>query len=104
METLLYGVRYGARRLARSPGFTLIAVATLALGIGANTAIFSVTNAVLLRPLPFKDQSRLVCVWERDLRTDRPRSSVSPVSFAAFRDEAGAVAGLGPSCDLMCER
>src|SRR3989442_2288564 len=84
MDTILHDVRYGARRLAKSPGFTLIAVAALALGIGANTAIFSVTNAVLLQPLPFRDQASLVWVWERDLRTDRPRSSVSPVSLTAF--------------------
>jgi putative ABC transport system permease protein len=101
MDTILHDVRYGARRLAKSPGFTLIAVAALALGIGANTAIFSVTNAVLLQPLPFKDQARLVWVWERDLRTDRPRSAVSPVSFTAFRDETGVFEGIGSSYDQM---
>jgi putative ABC transport system permease protein len=101
MDTILHDVRYGARRLARSPGFTLIAVAALALGIGANTAIFSVTNAVLLQPLPFREQARLVWVWERDLRTDRPRSSVSPVSLTAFRDETGVFEGIGSSYDEM---
>src|SRR6266536_3411156 len=101
MDTIQHDVRYGARRLAKSPGFTLIAVAALALGIGANTAIFSVTNAVLLQPLPFRDQASLVWVWERDLRTDRPRSSVSPVSLTAFRDETGVFEGIGSSYDEM---
>jgi putative ABC transport system permease protein len=65
METLFKDIRYGFRSLIRHSGFTAIAIITLALGIGANTAIFSVVNGVLLRPLPFKDPERLVLVWNR---------------------------------------
>jgi len=66
LETLFHDLRYGWRTLRATPGFTIVAVLTLALGIGANTAIFSVINAVLLSPLPFRDQDRLVQLWETE--------------------------------------
>src|SRR5437879_2278245 len=62
IENLVQDVRYGARKLRKNPGFTAVAVLTLAIGIGANTAIFSVINPILLRPLPFRDPERLVWI------------------------------------------
>jgi len=98
---LVQDVRHAVRQLARNPGFTATAALALALGIGANTAIFSAVNAVLLRPLPFRDQRSLVWIWERDLRSDDPRNPVSPVSFAAFREEKSVFDGIGASRDQM---
>jgi putative ABC transport system permease protein len=79
METLLKDLRFGLRSLLKNPGFTAVAALALALGIGANTAVFSVVNAVLLRPLPFDKPDQLVMIWETNRARNLERSQVSPV-------------------------
>ena len=82
-DEVIQDLRFGLRMLRNNPGFTLVAALTLALGIGANTAIFSVIHAVLLRPLPFADQERLVVAWKRDTVAYNP---LLEMSFAEFKD------------------
>ncbi len=79
--------RYALRQLAKSPGFTAVAVLTLALGIGANTAVFSLINALLVRPLPYQQPSRLVLIWERFATMGLERIPVSPAEYLDMEKE-----------------
>ncbi|MFN2596640.1 MAG: ABC transporter permease, partial [Pyrinomonadaceae bacterium] len=97
METLLQDVRYNFRLMLKRPGFTAAVVLTLALGIGANTAIFSVVNAVLLRPLPYGEPDRLLTVWETMPGNDR--RYVAPGNFADWRAQAQSFAQLAAYAD-----
>jgi putative ABC transport system permease protein len=95
VESVLLDARFALRTLVRSPSFTAVSITTLALGIGANSAIFSVVNSVLLRPLPYPDPDRLVTVWTQFLRDNRPQFAVSPAEYLDYRSETDAFAEIG---------
>ena len=92
--SILRDLRYAARTLARNPGFACVSVLALALGIGANTAIFTVVNSVLLQPLRFEKPEQLVVVRERNLKAGFPEFSLSPGNYAGFRDENHSFSGI----------
>ncbi len=94
MHTLLQDLRYGARMLAKKPGFTAIAVLTLALGIGANTAIFSVVNAVLLRSFPYQEPDRVMMVWEKRVRENKNDNVVAPADFTDWKARQQVFEGM----------
>jgi len=91
---LTQDIRYALRVLAKNPAFTIIAVIALALGIGANSAIFSVVDAVLLRPLPFKHPEQLVMVWENAAHLGFPRNTPSPANFLDWQKQAQSFTGM----------
>jgi putative ABC transport system permease protein len=93
MSKLIQDIRYAARTMMKTPGFTIVAVLALALGIGANTAIFSVVNAVLLRPLPYKDPDKLVHVHR--MQPPIERGPISRPDFFEWRDKQEVFAGIG---------
>src|SRR5436853_3044795 len=98
MTTLWQDLRYSARLLLRNKAFTAVALLALALGIGANSAIFSVVNAVLFRPLPYRDPNRLVMIWENHQQKGGPeREWASPADLKDWREQPQSfekVAGL----------
>src|SRR5262249_40903770 len=87
MDTLLQDLAYAARRLFKSGAFTVVALLSLGVGIGANSAIFSVTNALLLRPLPYKDADRLVILWQRSPALNVAQDWFSPGQYLDIRNE-----------------
>jgi putative ABC transport system permease protein len=87
MGTLLQDVRYGLRMLGKAPGFAAIAVLTLALGIGANTAIYTAVDRILLRPLPYAQPERLVVLWEDFSRIGFPRNNLSPADYVDWKNQ-----------------
>ncbi len=109
METLIQDLRFGVRLLLKNPGFSAVAVLALALGIGANTAIFSVVDAVIFRPLPFDHPERLVAAWERDLSKGEDHDSVMAGNYVDWRsrsqvfEEMSAYAGASVNLTGLAE-
>jgi putative ABC transport system permease protein len=99
LADLLQDLRYAARILWKNPGFTAVAVIALALGIGANTAIFSVVNTVLLRPLPYKIPEQLVLVWEDATKHGYPRDTPAVANYIDWRDQNSVFTGMAAIAD-----
>ncbi|MGH9942506.1 MAG: ABC transporter permease, partial [Pyrinomonadaceae bacterium] len=93
-------LRYGLRMLLKNPGFTVVAVIALALGIGANSAIFSVVNTILLRPLPYRDPDRLVMVWEDNTKGGYPRDTPAAANYVDWRDQNQVFEGMAAIADM----
>src|SRR5262245_52748293 len=99
MNNLWQDLRYSARILLKQPGFTLVAASTLALGIGATTALFGVVDSVLLRPLPYRDEARIVTLWQSNEKSRVEREETSPANFFDWRERlqsCEAVAAIEP--------
>ena len=99
MQTFLQDIRYGLRGLWKRPGFTAVALITLALGIGANAAIFSVVNAVLLRPLQFRDPERLVILWEDISFAGFPRNTPAPANYVDWKNQLQSYEDIAASAE-----
>ena len=99
LGTIWLDVRYAVRGFLKSPGFTVVALVALSLGIGANTAIFSVVNAVLLRTLPYQNPERIVVVWEHRRGSDRAHNTVSPQNFLQWQEQSKSFEGMSAFFD-----
>src|SRR5690242_14263599 len=95
MGPLRWNLAFAGRLLKRNPGFTAVAVLILALSIGANTALFGIIRAVLLRPLPYPDPDRIVALWERNPRAGFEQELVTPGDFADWSAGTRAFSALG---------
>ena len=100
LETLMMDLRYGLRSLLKKPGFTLTAVIALALGIGANTAIFSVINGVLLRSLSYGDPDRIAMLWERNVSGTNLRNVVHPGNFLDWQKQSSSFEQMAAVADV----
>ena len=101
MPMLFADLRYGFRQLRLNPGFTALAVVTLALGIGANTALFSVVRNVLLRPLPYRDPARLARVWMDNRRLQMREDWASYLNYEDYTGDSPCSPALVCSCDRL---
>ena len=101
LDSWLDDVRYAVRVLARRPAYTAVILVTLAIGIGATTAVFSAIDTVLLRPLPFPDSARLVTVWENDRLNRKPRSRVAPGNWHDWRSQTRSFEDLAAYIDAI---
>src|ERR1700689_1857287 len=88
LQVLRQDVRFALRQLRNRPGFALVAIIVLSLGLGGNAAMFSVVNAVLLQPLPYADPQRLVALFERDVIGEEPFNVVAPANFLDWQKQA----------------
>ena len=95
MRTFWQDIQYGFRMLVKRPGFTIVAALSLALGIGANTVIFSLINTTLMRPLPFDDPDRLVIIWTVPAQNKSVRNGVNIAAYTAFREQSQSFEAMG---------
>src|ERR1700674_3068574 len=95
MKTLWQDLLYGCRMMLKRPGFTIVAALSLALGIGANTVIFSLINTTLLRPLPFDDPDKLVIIWTVPVQNKNARNGVNFSAYTTFREQSRSFEGMG---------
>src|SRR5262245_47130943 len=94
IETLLQDLQFGIRMFLKSPGLTAVLILTIALGIGFNSALFSVVNTLLLNPLPFPDADRLVIAWTKSAKINSDRLGITPEDFAEWRKQTQSFVGI----------